>query len=156
MIKRFNIRVYGITIRDDQVLVTDEFRNGLEMTKFPGGGLEQGEGIADCLIREFKEEFGAEITVKDIFYITDFYIASAFNKNEQLISLYYLVDFPLEFQIPVVNKRFDFLKKEEGSQTFRWIPLASISPEDFTFPVDKHVAALLHQKFIQGGNENKT
>ncbi|MFN5439619.1 MAG: NUDIX hydrolase, partial [Bacteroidota bacterium] len=41
----FNIRVYGILISDDnQVLVSDEFIRGNYYTKFPGGGLEFGEG----------------------------------------------------------------------------------------------------------------
>ena len=53
----FNIRVYGILINDKkQVLVSDEFIRGSYYTKFPGGGLEFGEGTRDCLKREFKEE----------------------------------------------------------------------------------------------------
>ena len=41
----FNIRVYGILINDKkQVLVSDEFIRGGYYTKFPGGGLELGEG----------------------------------------------------------------------------------------------------------------
>ena len=53
----FNIRVYGI-LKDSQnrILVTDEFIRGNYFTKFPGGGLEFGEGTRDCLKREFKEE----------------------------------------------------------------------------------------------------
>ena len=43
--KRFNIRVYGILINDqDQLLVSDEVIKGIKFTKFPGGGLEWGEG----------------------------------------------------------------------------------------------------------------
>ena len=54
---RFNIRVYGILINDNkQVLVADEYIRGGMYTKFPGGGLEFGEGTRDCLKRELKEE----------------------------------------------------------------------------------------------------
>ena len=53
----FNIRVYGILVNDqDQVLVADEYIRGGYYTKFPGGGLEFGEGTRDWLKREFKEE----------------------------------------------------------------------------------------------------
>ena len=46
----FNIRVYGILINEQkQVLVSDEFIRGNYYTKFPGGGLELGEGTRDCL-----------------------------------------------------------------------------------------------------------
>ena len=59
---RFNIRVYGILINDqNQVLVSDELIRGKHYTKFPGGGLEYGEGTRDCLKREFLEETGHEI-----------------------------------------------------------------------------------------------
>ena len=43
--KKFNIRVYGLLINDrNEILVSDEFRMGVFMTKFPGGGLKFGEG----------------------------------------------------------------------------------------------------------------
>ena len=41
-----------------QVLVSDEHIRGSYYTKFPGGGLELGEGTRDCLKREFMEEMG--------------------------------------------------------------------------------------------------
>lgn len=145
--KRFNIRVYGVVKSHDKVLVTDEFRSNIEMTKFPGGGLEHGEGIKDCLIREFQEEFGTSIIVKELFYITDFYIASAFNPNDQLISIYYLVDFHPSYEVEVVKERFEFKERCEGAQCFRWIDIKNLREDDFTFPVDKHVASLLKQKY---------
>ncbi len=40
----FNIRIYGLFPVDGYILVTDEFRLGMFMTKFPGGALEFGEG----------------------------------------------------------------------------------------------------------------
>ena len=41
----FNLRVYGILLGENkQVLVSDEFIRGSYYTKFPGGGLEFGEG----------------------------------------------------------------------------------------------------------------
>jgi hypothetical protein len=47
---RFNLRVYGIVINDKkQILVADEYIRGGFYTKFPGGGLEFGEGTRDCL-----------------------------------------------------------------------------------------------------------
>ena len=55
-INKFNIRVYGILINEqDQVLITDELIKGHKITKFPGGGLEFGEGTIDCIKREFIE-----------------------------------------------------------------------------------------------------
>src|SRR5688500_15254353 len=91
-VNRFNIRVYGILINEkDEVLLVNETMGGFSFTKFPGGGLEFCEGIADCLKREFSEETGLEITLNRHLYTTDFFQQSAFRKTDQLISVYYLV-----------------------------------------------------------------
>ena len=94
--EKFNIRVYGILINEKkQVLVADEFIRGNYYTKFPGGGLEFGEGTRDCLKREFVEELNLKVDVLEHLYTTDFYQESAFRPGDQIISIYYLVK-PLE------------------------------------------------------------
>ncbi len=61
---KFNIRVYGLLFNDQgDILVSDEERFGNRFTKFPGGGLEFGEGLSDCLKREFIEELNQNIEV---------------------------------------------------------------------------------------------
>ena len=75
----FNIRVYGILINDHKkVLVSDEYIRGNYYTKFPGGGLEFGEGTRDCLVREFKEEMDLAVEVGEHLYTTDFFPAFGF------------------------------------------------------------------------------
>src|SRR5471030_532993 len=88
---QFNVRVYGLLINDNnEVLISDEQEYGMRFTKFPGGGLEFGEGTIEGLKREFIEECNAEIEVIGHFYTTDFFVKSAFN-NSQVVSVYYLV-----------------------------------------------------------------
>ena len=71
---RFNLRVYGILINEkNEVLVSDEFIRGSYITKFPGGGLEFGEGTRDCLKREFMEEMELTVEVGEHLYTTDFF-----------------------------------------------------------------------------------
>src|SRR5256885_8799281 len=91
-INRFTIRVYGI-LKDDnnRVLLSDEFIRGEYFTKFPGGGLEFGEGLRACLKREFKEETGLDVTIGEHIYTTDYFQISAFNNRDQIISIYYFV-----------------------------------------------------------------
>src|SRR5688572_28349173 len=93
-IKRFNVRVYGILINDrNEVLVADEaFTNGKRATKFPGGGLEFGEGLKHAVVREFKEETGIDVEVREHFYTTDFFVPSFFDDESQIISIYYLLE----------------------------------------------------------------
>lgn len=138
-IKRFNLRVYGLLINErNEVLLADERRSGYVFTKFPGGGLEWGEGITDCLKREFQEELGIDIEVGDLFYLTDYFQQSAFAENDQLISVYYLVQVP---DWSVINC---IPKPETGDyEVFRWVKCEDLSEDELTFPVDKVVAGKL-------------
>ena len=109
MISMFNIRVYGILINEKrQVLVSDEFIRGAYITKFPGGGLEFGEGTRECLAREFMEEMNLKVKVADHIYTTDFYQQSAFNAAHQIISIYYFAEALEPITAPLRSKLFDF------------------------------------------------
>src|SRR4029079_18377799 len=105
----FNLRVYGILINEQkQVLVADELIRSMYITKFPGGGLEFGEGTRDCLKREFREEMNLDVEVGEHLYTTDYYQQSAFNPAHQIISIYYIVKALEEIKVPLRTKPFDF------------------------------------------------
>lgn len=141
---RFNVRVYGILIEDQRLLVSDERIKGLHITKLPGGGLEFGEGTCEGLIREFQEELGLKIKILSHFYTTDFFVASAFNTRSQVISIYYTVAPEEPIRKFISNKPFDFEDKDPIQQSFRWIKINQLSENDFTFVIDKRVANLLN------------
>jgi len=144
----FNVRVYGILMDENRnVLVSDELIKGKYITKFPGGGLEFGEGTIDAIKREMMEETNTEIEVIEHFYTTDFFQVSAFNPQAQVISIYYLIKALSPVQVPIKQKPFDFDEVKEGAISFRQIPLSTISEEQFTFPIDKKVAELLRERF---------
>ncbi|MGZ8510391.1 MAG: NUDIX domain-containing protein [Chitinophagaceae bacterium] len=152
---RFNLRVYGILINEKkQVLVSDEYIRGNYYTKFPGGGLEFGEGTRDCLKREFKEEMDLTIDVCDHLYTTDFFQMSAFNPEHQIISIYYLVKALEEIKAPLRDKVFDFdeaqlaVYNDKGeTETFRFVDWHEFSEESVTLPIDKVVSLLVKEKF---------
>lgn len=138
---RFNIRVYGILINEhNEVLISDEHRWGMSFTKFPGGGLEWGEGLKDCLIREFLEELSINIEIGELFYCTDFFVESAFKKTDQLISIYYKVHYN---RIHELNFQEYTLPLQEEAEKFRWFSIEQLSEEVFTFPIDQLVAGKL-------------
>jgi 8-oxo-dGTP pyrophosphatase MutT (NUDIX family) len=147
----FIVRVYGILIENDRLLVTDEYRLGMLMTKFPGGGLEHGEGTIECLMREWKEETGFEIEVMSHYYTTDFY-QPAFHLPEpgQVINIYYQVRASQPFQLNISRKQFDFPELKDGAQIFRWLDLRTLSPGDLTLPVDKVLAEKLIRDYVSG------
>jgi 8-oxo-dGTP diphosphatase len=143
-LQSFNIRVYGIYINEqNEILVSDEIQNGKRFTKFPGGGMELGEGTKDCLIREWKEELNQDIEVTEHIYTTDYFQVSAFNPVHQIVSIYYRV-FPLnELFVRIAEKPFDFPDEKEGAESFRRIAMSELKIEDFTFPIDQIVAKIL-------------
>ncbi|HMG66909.1 MAG TPA: NUDIX domain-containing protein [Chitinophagaceae bacterium] len=151
----FNVRVYGILIDEQKrVLVSDEYIRGSYYTKFPGGGLEIGEGTRDCLKREFKEEMDLEVEIGEHLYTTDFYQVSAFNPAHQIISIYYLVRPLEEIKVSLRTKEFDFdeqqmetYNKTRMTETFRFISWEDFSAERITLPIDKVVASLVKEKY---------
>lgn len=152
-LKRFNVRVYGLLINPlNQLLVSDEaFKSGQTATKFPGGGLELGEGLAEGLIREFKEEANVDVRIKEHFYTTDFFVRSFFelNPDSQIISIYYIVETDQWQQIKTSNQRFDFdYIPGVEAEAFRWVNLSELHTEtDITLPIDKVVVQLLQQRY---------
>ena len=142
----FNVRVYGLLMNENnQLLISDELEYGMKFSKFPGGGLEYGEGLPDGLKREFAEECNFEIEIISHFYTTDFYLKSAFD-DTQIISVYYLVKNidPIILPIKTVPFDFDGINETDGIfQSFRWIDLNQLKINDVTFPADQKAVELL-------------
>ena len=150
----FTIRVYGILINDkNQVLVSDEYIRGNYYTKFPGGGLEFGEGTRDCLKREFMEEMNLNVSVEEHIYTTDYFQMSAFKPSDQIISIYYAAKALEPIKVPLRDKIFDFdeeqlaaYKEKNEIETFRFINWDDFSSETVTLPIDKIVADMVKTK----------
>lgn len=148
---RFNIRVYGILVNEQkQVLVSDEYIRGNYYTKFPGGGLEFGEGTRDCLKREFREEMDLNVLVGDHIYTTDYFQMSAFNPEHQIISIYYFAKALEAIKVPLRTKPYDFdeqqlkiYEEQKEIETFRFIDWDDFSAESVTLPIDKIVSTLV-------------
>jgi 8-oxo-dGTP diphosphatase len=152
---RFNIRVYGVLINEQkQVLVADELIQGQYYTKFPGGGLEYGEGTRDCLKREFMEEMNLKVEVGKHLYTTDYFQVSAFNPDHQIISIYYLVKPLEEITVRLSDKAFDFdegqmsLNNQQNiTESFRFIDWDDLTEDSVTLPIDKLVVRMLKERY---------
>src|ERR1041384_2435873 len=125
---RFNVRVYGIWINEDRLLVNEELIQGRRVIKLPGGGLELGEGAVEGLKREWMEELGLEIEVLRHYYTTDFYQKSAFD-DSQVISIYYLVKAAPD----------GLISNAVAEERTYWMPLAELCEDTFTLPIDRVV-----------------
>jgi len=149
----FTIRVYGILMDSDRrILVSDEFIRGNFFTKFPGGGMELGEGTRDCLKREFKEETMLDIEVGEHIYTTDFYQQSAFNGKHQMIGVYYFVNAIEPVNLATKTKPFDFAPEQIAdpngqSEVTRWIEWDDFDENSVNLPIDKIVVSKIKENF---------
>lgn len=125
----FSYRVAGICVQDGKVLLqttTGEDRS----FAFPGGHVEFGETNEETLIREFREEIGAEISVGDLKWVAEVFFPWGSRPCHQ-ICLYYMV----EIQNPEIPRNGFFLAKEhmEGRSfnlEFHWVPLEEVKKRE--------------------------
>lgn len=138
MIDKINIRVYACAVKDKKVLTLFEEYAGEPLMKFPGGGLEFGEGVIDCLHREFDEELNVKIEIEEHFYTQENFLVSRFRENEQLLTIYYLVR--------IINEE-DFLILDPCIERTEWMDIDRTG-NPFPLPVDQVVFEKLKEKFL--------
>lgn len=146
----FTIRVYAIIINThQQVLVSHEEIEGFAFTKFPGGGLEFGEGTKEALTREVLEETGVEVRVRQHLYTTDFFIANHFNPQEQVFSIYYLAEAvnTCDLQNIPTNAKLHRFRHTNNKIWFEWKAPETLQPHFFTFETEKEALKKLHHFF---------
>mgnify|MGYP001051723817 CR=1 FL=1 len=140
-VNRFNVRAYALIVEGDRVLTVREALPGGPATKFPGGGVEFGEGPEDAVLRELREELGevrgaAEITGHA--YTTGFYVRSIFRPSDQILSLYYYVRLKRPLDVPTAPEAPVGVAGGEAGLKWRWARLGELG--DLAFPIDRHVA----------------
>lgn len=120
----FSYRVAGICVQDGKVLLqkpTNE--NGLA---FPGGHVEFGETNEQTLIREFKEEINADVSVGALHWVAEIFFPWG-DKPCHQICLYY--DITLNSDDTPKEGRFTTHEHIEGRKfdiEFHWIPIDEV------------------------------
>ncbi len=130
----FNIRIYGLLVEQNNLLIIREPFAGTIIDKFPGGGLEYGEGTKNCLKREFMEELNLQVEILEHFYTQDYFLASRFDENEQILMIYYKVKAINISQLKVLDSDI---------QKLVWVSLNELSSDDLTLETDKLVVNML-------------
>lgn len=137
MIDKINVRVYATIVKDRKVMALREEYVGEQLLKFPGGGLELGEGVLECLQRELEEELNLKTTNIVHLYTQEDFIASKFRDHEQLLSIYY--------QVEMVDEN-NLLIMDPCIEKIEWISLDDENP--FPLPVDQTAFEVLKKKFL--------
>jgi 8-oxo-dGTP diphosphatase len=113
------VRVCGVCIEAGKILLLNHIgiRENLDFWCPPGGGLEFGETIEECLKREFLEETNTEISVGKFLTINEF-----INPPLHAIELFYEV----KIIGGVPKKGFDPEMDEQIITDLRWFSLEEI------------------------------
>ena len=90
-------RTVGVLVRENKILVQRE-RNGTEYA-LPGGHVKIGETSKESLIREYKEETGADIICERLIWVEELFWKYG-DKNIHGIAFYYLIKLKNNWDIP--------------------------------------------------------
>ncbi len=127
MINKINIRIYATVVKDRKVLALHEEYAGEYLMKFPGGGLEFGESVLECLHREFEEELNLKIQNIEHLYTQEDFLVSRFRENEQLLSIYYLAEIVDENELLIMDPCIEKIE---------WVSLDT-NENPFLLPIDR-------------------
>lgn len=115
-----SLRVAGVLIHNNNILVQRD-KGGTEYA-LPGGHVAKGETSIESLVREFKEETGANITCNRLIWVEECFWNWG-GKPTHTICLYYLVDIENEIDIP--EKEF-VPQKDNCNVLVGWMPLECV------------------------------
>ena len=135
LVPLFNVRVYALIVKNNRLLISEEQHGGVFLRKFPGGGLQFGEGILQALHRELKEELNADVESASMLCVTEDFVVSFLNNKQQVIGVHYMVDLKQDYSDDFLNN--NRVELENGYIHFKWKLIENLNADDFSSPVDK-------------------
>lgn len=81
---KIRIRIAGIYIRENKILLVKHKKAAAEYYLLPGGGQEPGESAKDALIREWKEELNLEIEPGPLLFLGESVPPEGLKKSQVL------------------------------------------------------------------------
>lgn len=91
-VQKFRVALYGVLIENNHVLLANTRVPSGIITNFPGGGLELGEAPLEAVAREFQEETGLHVEVKELLFCSQAFQQNPEYPTEQLMHIFYRVE----------------------------------------------------------------
>ena len=134
----FNIRLTGLLIENNQILLVQQKLSDKRNWSLPGGRLEQGETISQGLIREMKEETGLDVEIVRMLYLCDV----AASSNTILHITFLLKRLGGEIELP--TNEFD----KNPIRDVKFVPISELVHYGFS---EKFIEAI-NNEFPNAGN----
>lgn len=116
-----NFRAVGVLIKDDKILV--QRPKGSFEFALPGGHVKIGESSDKTLVREFKEETGADIIVQRLIWVEE-YFCSMSQRDYHGLAFYYLIDLEVDNQI---KDDGEFVSQKDNCDVLiGWLPIKEL------------------------------
>ena len=87
--KKTHIGVYGVVVKNHNILLINKTRGPYKgKLDLPGGKIEHGENITECLSRELAEETGVQVQGAELLKNSTYKIN--FKDGEKIISMHHI------------------------------------------------------------------
>lgn len=116
-----DLRTVGVIVRDGKLLVQRD-REGNEYA-LPGGHVKIGEATIESLVREFKEETGADITIDKLLWTEECFWEYN-GRHIHSLAFYYLVQLTNDSDIPDTG---EFVPHRDNCNVvLGWLPVGML------------------------------
>ncbi len=134
------VRAAAVLIENNRILLVKQNVTATRHWSLPGGHLEFGETLGQCIGREMKEETGLNTNTRELLYITDRII-----HDSHVVHISFLVNRLKKKSLPQIWNHFD-QHSSESSEPLREIRMVLID-ELTTYGFSKRWQQLVRDNF---------
>lgn len=128
---KFNYRVCGMIINENRILAMHDERSPYYY--LPGGRVKFGESAEEAVVREMKEELGAEVEIIRPLWLNQcFFTEDVSGEQFHEICIYFLMDIS---KTDILTRGEMFTQRDNGQMlSFEWLEFDRLKDEYF-YPI---------------------